>query len=145
MIFVLYQAESLCAFASCRVLMCLTFCWFCSDPTAGGRRTSAEWSGSPAVWTTPALMQMTLWRRLSRVRTFLTAATMKAGLSLNLNLALAPHLCVTMVTSPLDSFWSFRQQLETVCQQRWDHCPQRDTARQQVRCLTPAALIHCVL
>lgn len=47
------------------------------DPTTGGRRT--QWRGSPAVWTTPALMQTTLWRRLSRVRTSRIAAAMKVG------------------------------------------------------------------
>lgn len=33
------------------------------------------------VWKAPAYMQMTLWRRLSRVRTSLTLQKMKAGLS----------------------------------------------------------------
>ncbi len=54
------------------------------------------------------------------------------------------HLCVTVVTSCLDSLISIRQQLETVYQQRWDHCPQRDTAHQQVHCLTSGAFISLV-
>lgn len=108
-------------------------CWCPSCPATGERRTL--WRGSPAVWTTPALMPMTLWRRLSRVRTSLTAATMKVRQSFRLgDLVLIQHLCATVVTSRVDSLPLFRQQLETVCQQRWDHRPQRDAARHQVHC-----------
>lgn len=63
------------------MLLCFRYesslCWCSPCPTTGGRRTL--WSGSPAVWMILALMRMTLWRRLSRVRTFLTTATMKVG------------------------------------------------------------------
>lgn len=133
-------------FYSCRVLLAFGYesslCWCLSYPSTGERRTL--WRGSPAVWTTPALMQMTLLRRLSRVRTFLTAATMKVGQSSSFGDLVLAHLCITVVTSLLDSLFSVRQQLETVCQQRWDHCPQRDTAHQQVHCLTSGTLINPV-
>lgn len=52
------------------------------------------------------------------------------------DLVWAQHLCVTVVTSPPLSLFPPRQQLETVCQQRWNHCPQCDTDCQQVHLFT---------
>lgn len=74
-------AEPWCAFTLCRASCNLSYHyksplkWYLSCSTTGGRRTL--WRGSPAVWTPPASMQMTSWRRLSRARTFLTSPTMK--------------------------------------------------------------------
>lgn len=106
-----YKAEPSCTFTSCRashITPCFTYKsplkWFLSSSTTGGRRTL--WRGSPAVWTPPASMRMTSWRRLSRARTFPTSATMKVWQDFRfLGIYFEQNFCVS-VTSLLEFLFS---------------------------------------